>query len=275
VVFALFSPARVLRRERIPVLSRGEKPFTILHLSDLHLTSREGRAIAWLRSLADLEPDLVISTGDHLAAPDAIPLVFTALEGLLKRPGAFVLGSNDYYAPIFKSPHRYLTKRRGPTTDQMLPWEELVAGLTERGWHDLTHKRVIVTVAGREIELRGTNDGHLELDDYSLVAGVPETPFAIGVTHAPYLRLLDSMTNDGLPLILAGHTHGGQWRLPWPGGSKALVTNCDLPADQARGLSRYGKSWLHVSAGVGASPYAPLRIACPPEVSLLTLVPVE
>jgi uncharacterized protein len=279
VVFSLFSTGHVLRRERIPVLPAGEQPLTILHISDLHLTSREGRTIAWLRSLAELEPDLVISTGDHLAAQDAVPLVFTALSGLLDRPGAFVLGSNDYYAPKLKSPHRYLMSNSGTTgstsPDVELPWRDLVAGLTEKGWHDLTHQRVIVTADGREIELRGTDDGHLGRDDYSLVAGPARAPLAIGVTHAPYLRLLDSMVSDGLPLILAGHTHGGQWRMPWPGGSKALVTNCDLPTDQARGLSRYRSSWLHVSAGVGASPFAPLRIACPPEVSLLTLVPAE
>ncbi|MCL4722555.1 MAG: metallophosphoesterase, partial [Gammaproteobacteria bacterium] len=124
--------------------------------------------------------------------------------------------------------------------------------------------------------LRGTGDAHLHRDDYWQVAGGPaeDADLAIGVTHAPYARVLDAMTADGLPLILAGHTHGGQVRVP---GWGALTTNCDLPTAQAKGLSRYefeGRtSWLHVSAGVGTSPFAPYRFACPPEVTLITLTP--
>jgi uncharacterized protein len=85
--------------------------------------------------------------------------------------------------------------------------------------------------------------------------------------------VLDPMVRDGLGLLLAGHTHGGQVCVP---GFGALVTNCDLPRRQAKGLSRWvvdGRSaWLHVSAGVGTSPYAPIRFACFPEATLLTLV---
>lgn len=76
------------------------------------------------------------------------------------------------------------------------------------------------------------------------------------------------MTGDGANLVLAGHTHGGQLRLP---GVGALVTNCDLDRARARGLSRHGTAHLHVSAGLGTSPYAPIRFACPPEATLLTL----
>jgi predicted MPP superfamily phosphohydrolase len=71
-------------------------------------------------------------------------------------------------------------------------------------------------------------------------------------------------------LILAGHTHGGQVRIP---GVGALVTNCDIPHERARGLSRWRTSWVNVSAGLGTSKYAPFRFACRPEASLLTLVP--
>ena len=56
-------------------------------------------------------------------------------------------------------------------------------------------------------------------------------------------------------------------------GYGALVTNCDLPTSQAKGLHQRGDGWLHVSAGVGTSPTAPIRFACPPEATLLTLVP--
>ena len=96
----------------------------------------------------------------------------------------------------------------------------------------------------------------------------------VGVTHAPYQRVLNSFVNHGAQLMLAGHTHGGQVCVP---GFGALVTNCDIPRDQVRGLSvwQHGlrSAFLNVSAGLGTSIYAPVRFACPPEATLLTLVP--
>lgn len=75
-------------------------------------------------------------------------------------------------------------------------------------------------------------------------------------------------------MIFAGHTHGGQVRVP---GFGALVANCDIPLPQARGLSDWthgGKTIpLNVSAGLGHSIYAPVRFACRPEASLITLLP--
>ena len=92
------------------------------------------------------------------------------------------------------------------------------------------------------------------------------------MTHAPYTRVLDGMAADGVPLILAGHTHGGQVAIP---GRGALVTNCDLPPEKVKGLFEHtagGRTaQVHVSAGIGMSPFAPYRFACPPEVTLLTL----
>ena len=98
------------------------------------------------------------------------------------------------------------------------------------------------------------------------------------MAHAPYLRVLDQLAGDGYDAILAGHTHGGQVCLP---GVGALTTNCDLEPARAKGLHRHparsrdgdpGSSWLHVSAGIGTSPYARIRLACRPEATLLTLV---
>ncbi len=94
----------------------------------------------------------------------------------------------------------------------------------------------------------------------------------IGVIHAPYQEALNELLDDRVSLILAGHTHGGQVRVP---GIGALTSNCDLPADQARGLSvwydAHHAAFLNVSAGLGNSIYAPVRFACRPEATLLTL----
>jgi len=120
--------------------------------------------------------------------------------------------------------------------------------------------------------MAGTDDPHLGRDRYGRVAGPadPSAGLRLGVTHSPEPRILDAFAADGYELVLAGHTHGGQLRLP---GIGAIVTNCGIDRGRVRWLSRWDDSWLHVSAGLGTSPYAPVRFCCPPEATLLKLVP--
>ncbi|HZY29077.1 MAG TPA: metallophosphoesterase [Jiangellaceae bacterium] len=266
-----------LRRFDVPVLPSGSRPLRVLHVSDLHMTPGQDRKKAWVRGLAALEPDLVVNTGDNLAHQHAVPTVLNALEPLMDRPGVFVGGSNDYYAPKLKNPARYLlpSDRHRHVHGGHLPWKDLRDGFVDAGWVDLTNARASLAVDGRTLTFAGVDDPHTGLDRYTDIAGPPDrADVAIGVTHAPYQRILDAMTADGYGLVLAGHTHGGQLCVP---GWGALVTNCDLDTRRARGLARHraadgGKSsWLHVSAGLGTSPYAPVRFACFPEATLLTL----
>ncbi len=238
-----------------------------------HATARQ----RWLSTLGALEPDLVINTGDNLAHEGAVPFVLGSFGRLLDRPGVYVWGSNDYYGPTFKNPMRYfegpsIRDHRSPRT---LPWQELGRGFKEAGWIDLTHTRAALEIKGVRLGFRGTDDAHLNQDHYAEVAGPidrEEVDVAIGVTHAPYRRVIDAMAYDGHDLIMTGHTHGGQVCVPFYG---ALVTNCDLDTRRAKGLSKHSAggrtALLHVSAGVGTSPYAPIRFACPPEATLLTL----
>jgi predicted MPP superfamily phosphohydrolase len=257
-----------LRREDLSILPAGHDPLRLLHLSDLHMTPARHRLREWVGGLAELRPDLVIVTGDIISHQDAVPLVFEALQPLQGLPGAFVLGSNDYYAPTPINPLKYF---RGPSDvhpgREQLPWVDLVEGLTRAGWAYLGNASATVHTSVGDVALRGVDDPHIDRDDYDVVAG-PTNGVTFGVAHAPYRRVLDAMSADGVDLILAGHTHGGQVRLP---GAGALVTNCDLDRARARGLSMYGSSPLHVSAGLGTNPYAPIRFACPPEATLLTL----
>ncbi|MFB9731570.1 metallophosphoesterase [Ornithinimicrobium kibberense] len=296
-----------LRRVEVPCLPSRATSVRVLHLSDLHLVPRQRIKRAWVRRLADLRPDLVVDTGDNLAARDAVPALVDTLDGLLDVPGVFVLGSNDYFAPGLKNPLRYLDDshdrpvRTGaatpgqhgpgpadPTDRGRLPTEELLEALTGRGWVDLTNARARLEVAGLRLELVGVDDPHLEYDDYCVVAGpaADDVDLTIGVTHAPYRRVLDAMSRDGAGLLIAGHTHGGQLQVP---GYGALVTNCDLDTARASGLSRWwpgagstpsteapdDAAWLHVSAGLGGNPYTPFRFSCRPEATLLTLVPAR
>lgn len=267
-----------LRRFDVPVLAPGSAPLRVLHLSDLHMTAGQRSKQEWVASLAELQPDLVVDTGDNLAGHDAVPGTLRALEPLLHLPGAFVMASNDYYAPRPKNPLKYFKRDHVRVHGDELPWRDLRDALAARGWLDLTNARGELTVAGRRIAFAGVDDSHLRLDRYDLVAGPadPTADLRIGLAHSPEPRVLDRFAADGHDLLLCGHTHGGQLRVPFYG---ALVTNCGIDRARVRWLHRWAEpsagnphgTWLHVSAGLGTSPYAPARFACPPEATLLTL----
>jgi predicted MPP superfamily phosphohydrolase len=279
--------AFVLREVTVPVLAPGSRPLRILHISDVHMVPTQEAKQAWLRTLADTEPHLVVNTGDNLAHLDALPSVLDAYGELLDLPGVFVFGSNDYFAPILKNPLKYLTggtgdaskdgkpwwERRKPT----LPFERMREHFTNRGWTDLTNTHASLTIDGRRLAFVGVDDPHLRYDVLDDKPADASADLAIGVAHAPYLRVLDRWNELGYPLILAGHTHGGQLCVPFYG---ALVTNCDLDRKRASGLHTHATaghdpSWMHVSAGLGTSPFAPVRFACRPEATLLTLTGID
>lgn len=272
-----------LREVSVPLLPVGHRPLRVLHLSDIHMAPDQRAKQAWLRGLADLEPDLVIDTGDNLAHPRSVPVVLDALGGLLDRPGVSVFGSNDYFSPGWRNPARYLlpdTGQRNTHTAQ-LPWRDLRSGLVDAGWLHLRNERGSLTVGDTTFALAGVDDPHLSYDDLDAVAGPadPNADVRLAITHAPYLRVLDQFAADGYDAVVAGHTHGGQVCLP---GYGALTTNCDLDRARAKGLHRHpadsrpgdpGSSWLHVSAGLGTNPYVRFRVACRPEATLMTLTP--
>jgi predicted MPP superfamily phosphohydrolase len=267
-----------LRRFDVPVLAPGSAPLTVLQLSDLHMTAGQRSKQEWVAGLADLRPDLVINTGDNLAGMDAVPATLRALQPLMALPGAFVLASNDYYAPRPKNPLKYFKTDHKRVHGDELPWHELRDGMTAGGWLDLTNATGSLTVGGHRIAFAGVDDPHLKLDRYDDVAGPADetADVRIGLVHSPEPRVLDRFTADGYDLLLCGHTHGGQLRVPFYG---ALVTNCGIDRQYARWLHEWAEpspahpnsTWLHVSAGLGTSPYAPYRLACPPEATLLTL----
>ncbi len=269
-----------LREVTVPMLPVGARALRVLHLSDLHLTPDQRHKADWVRELAALHPDLVINTGDNLAHRDAVPAVIDALGGLLDVPGVFVFGSNDYYAPVLKNPLRYLFPDDGRrNTADTLPWEDLRAAYLAAGWRDLTNRVDALEIDGVRFGFAGVDDPHLGYDSLTAVAGQADetADVTLGVAHAPYLRVLDQFAADGYDAIIAGHTHGGQVCVQFVG---ALTTNCDLEPARAKGLHRHpadshdgdpDSSWLHVSAGLGTSPFTPIRVACRPEATLLTL----
>lgn len=267
--------AFVLRHQTMNVLEPGSSTLRVLHISDIHMLPGQRLKQAWISELEALEPDLVVNTGDNLAHPQAVPAVIQSLGGLLSRPGLFVFGSNDYFGPTPKNPMKYFKTDHKRSHGAPLPWQDLRAAFTERGWLDATHTVRELEVAGVRVAAAGVDDPHIGRDRYETVAGRPN-PLAhlrLGLTHSPEPRVLDQFADDGYDLVMAGHTHGGQLRLPFVG---ALVTNCHIDRSRVKGPSSWGASMkLHVSAGLGTSPYAPARFCCRPEATLLTLTPVS
>jgi uncharacterized protein len=266
----------VIRRESVKVLPANSTPITVLHIGDIHLAPWQKRKAKFVQSLGRLKPDLVINTGDNLGHADAIGPVLTALAPLMERPGVFVNGSNDYYAPVLRNPLAYLAKpserSEGPTLDT----PRLVGGFRSAGWLNLNNREGQITINGLKLGFIGVDDAHDELDNLTSIPNqanaLADCDLVIGVSHAPYLRVLEAMGSAGASMIFAGHTHGGQVCLPVIG---ALTTNCDLPTKYARGISAWrfaGRDViLNVVAGLGHSIYAPVRFFCRPEVRLITL----
>jgi uncharacterized protein len=277
--------AYTLTKREVPVLAPGAPPLRILHLSDLHATPGQSRKFSWLGELARLVPDLVALTGDVLSHPDSAGPLRAGLAPLYSFPGVFVPGNNDYHVPTPRSPHHYFKAESGKgPTGAPLDWNGFAKDLAaESGWRDLTHVHEVLTIGGRRLDVRGVDDARSRRDDASQVADPPEpeADLALGLSHTPEPRVLDAFAIAGVQLTLSGHTHGGQVRLPFIG---AMTTNCGLDPRRARGLSRWHVmrsdgaeriTWLHVSAGLGTSPYAPIRLGCRPEATLLTLIPAE
>jgi len=269
-----------VRHRTARILPEGTDPIRILHISDMHLAPWQRRKREWVAHLASLRPDLVIDTGDNFGHPDAIPAIRAALGPFAGTPGVHVHGSNDIWAPKPRNPFRYFLgpSKKKPDVSRLDSdaLDDFLEG--DLGWATLNNDSAAIDVRGHRIRFIGTNDPHHRYDDWDAIdeslVGASPADLTIGVTHAPYQRVLDGFMDRGADAIFAGHTHGGQVRVP---GYGALVANCDLPLSQARGLSTWHHGArsvpLNVSAGLGHSIYAPVRFACRPEASLITLAP--
>ncbi|NYE19493.1 metallophosphoesterase [Microbacterium immunditiarum] len=271
-----------LREHEVALLPAGSAPIRVLHLSDAHMAPWQRRKQRWIASLVDLHPDLIVNTGDNLGHADGLRGLRAAFAPFRGIPGVFVHGSNDHTAPSPRNPLKYFTgPSRIKTEAEPLDTGALDEYLTDDlGWADLNNAAARLEVAGLTIDAFGVSDAHRRWDRLDVVPDALEearddepSELTLGVTHAPYRRVLDAFTEFGADMLFAGHTHGGQVRLP---GVGALVANCDIPLRQARGLSVWSHRGtdlpLNVSAGLGHSIYAPVRFACPPEASLITLV---
>ncbi len=223
--------------------------FTILHLSDLH-QKLFGREQARLREFINQQRfDMVAVTGDLINQfqPDLEPAL-TLLHGLTTKPIFFVNGNNESGAMVR---HHYQIsdrlKRVGVATlnNRALPLVRGEFHLWIAGIDDPSNGRDRLDLA-----LSGTGDG--------------APVILLSHCSCPFPRA----AKDGLPLVLTGHTHGGQIRIPFVGALWApgmgLLPRWDY------GAFREGKTTLIVNGGLGES-ILPLRFGIPPEIVLVTL----
>ena len=272
-VYAVFVERRWYRlvRHRLDILPAGTAGLTVLHLSDLHLIESDGRAASFLASLP--RADVTVLTGDALGDPSAVEFVARALRPVRGRVASlFVLGSNDLYAPRPSNWLRYFAPagRRKRLLGQRGRPAELIRLLERDGWVHLKNRKYERRTNGLRMEVVGLDDPHIHRADIRVAARPGSGVFGLAVVHSP--DPAPELAALGYDLVVAGHTHGGQVRLPVIG---ALVTNCTIPTRLARGLARIGPSYLHVSPGMGTSKYAPFRLFCRPEATLLELGPAQ
>jgi predicted MPP superfamily phosphohydrolase len=253
------------RLDILPAGGAGPAELTILHLSDLHFVADDRRKAAFLAALPPA--DVTVVTGDFLAEPEAVETAVAAVAPARGRLASwFVLGSNDYFVPRPLNYLKYFWAGRRPRAARRGRGADLVAQLEAGGWEHICNVRREVDLEGLPIELLGLDDAHIGRHDARAIPRTAPERFGLAVMHSP-----DSAPETaacGYELMLAGHTHGGQIRLPVVG---ALVTNSDMPRRLASGLIRMGPAVMYLSPGLGTSKFAPFRFLCRPEATLVEL----
>lgn len=270
--YSLMEPFRYrLVRKKVPI-RHGAPPLTVLHLSDTHLAAGDDRLLRFLDRLPTemgTVPDVIVATGDLIEEEAAIDPIVAALSGIEARVGRFfVYGSHDYFAPEGPSYLKYFIDGEVKQPARRRDESPMTTGLENKGWINVINKTETVRVEQMTLRVAGVDDPYLRWHRTEHIERGLSDDLAIGLVHAP--DVVSEWALNGFDLVLAGHTHGGQVRIP---GAGAVVTNCSLPRELAAGLTRIGRTWLHVSPGLGTGRYSPIRFNCPPEATLLSLEP--
>ncbi len=272
--YSLAEPYWLKLTERSLVTGHQGPTVTILHLSDSHLTRSDKRLKSWIGRLPEKlgeVPDLILGTGDLIDNDSGIDPVLDALASLDARLGKFyVLGSHDYFQAQFhvRSFKKYFTGDHTATKAPSADIDRLEHGLQSQGWVPLTNRSEVLDTEFGTIRLTGVDDPYLKRHKTGHISRSAQDVLAIGLVHAP--DVVSEYLLAGFDLVIGGHTHAGQVRVPFYG---ALVTNCNLPTALAGGLHRVGEGWLHISPGLGQGRFTPIRFDCRPEATLLRLEP--
>lgn len=251
----LIEPRRiVVERVRVPVrgLDASLDGFTLAQLSDLHCGAHPRWPEHIQRAVAianDLRPDAVVITGDFVDDTRIAGQCAEILAALHAPHGVTaVLGNHDYYGGL----------RRPATIMQALQ----SAGIT------VLRNDVLTLQAPATLSIIGVDDGYTGHD--KLVAALDRLPAAratrIMLSHYP--DVVERLAPRVCDLVLSGHAHGGQLRLPL---LSYLATRYHVRTLYARGLYSVEGTPLYVSRGLGTM-FPQARFLCTPEVTLITLV---
>jgi predicted MPP superfamily phosphohydrolase len=241
--------------------SKLKKSVRVLHISDIQsggITEYERHMFERIR---ELKPDLILNTGDFLqVVPPAtfeseFPKLLKLIEAVNPRFGTYAVFGDTERELYRIDPERLLPLRM------------------------LSSQSAKIDTGGGEIHLYGLSLYQSRNQDWAIravdewLAQTEGDEFRILFGHAPDFAL--GMQDKLIDLCLAGHTHGGQVRLPWYG---PLVIDSKVPEEWARGFRNIGIPYLNVSAGAGSNRYnglPPIRLNCPTEITLIELVPLS
>jgi predicted MPP superfamily phosphohydrolase len=251
----------LLRIHRIEFISdKLTELLRILHLSDTHFPKWGRYEHKVIQTLADLDADLIIHSGDFVqaVAPAEFSQIWQALTRELNAIQPPKYGIYGVFGDTDWDLHRLAVEERKP-------------------FILLSSKNKIILTSGGMLDLKGLNLSQSRYPEWGFRAierwleESPKEAFRIAIGHAPDFAM--GLQDAAIDLILAGHTHGGQVRLPWLG---ALVIDSAIPKDWAMGFRRIGIPFLNVSAGAGSNRYEglpPIRFRCPTELTVLDIIP--
>lgn len=280
---------RWLRRRRLTIPVAGLPPYAsglrVLHISDIHYRPKTPITSSLLRRVKawcdELEPDLVCLTGDFVESDADVEALLDELCPLKSRHGCYAVFGNHDFSRKLDPPEPPAYQMRALLADVLgKPWHRkarkdpqsndvgrIAAAMCERGIRILRNASARIELPGGSLYVAGVDDPQQRRHDVgrALRAVPPDAPLLL-LAHS--YDVLPSVKGAARPLlVLCGHTHGGQIRIP---GMKPLLTHTRLHLADARGLLCYEGTPLYVTTGLSAS--IPLRFGCRPEVALLTLV---
>jgi len=229
----------------VPDLPAEFEGYRILHMTDFHI--HRTLTGEYYRSSVDaanaLAPDLILLGGDYITKTPHIPRIHEMLAGLRAKDGVLAIRGN----------HDFWTKP-----------DEVAKELSRIGARVLTNECAAITRGESELRIVGLECPYIPLSHREMVVLLTEGRPHLALVHTP--DAFPVARELGASVALAGHTHGGQVRLPYFGTTLSSTT---MGAGFAYGSSRLGRMLCITSAGVGS--FVPLRFLCPPEMILLEL----
>ncbi len=255
-----------LRRKTVQIKKRLSKPLMILHISDPHFTGRRPLLERFFDRLSRLDVDFVFVTGDLIDGPGGIEPCVASLRKLKPKRGTYaVLGNHDYKI------YPFLDQIRRLVTNEHIGKERPETGalkeaLVRAGIHLLANENRKVALATNQVAiLVGVDDpvtGRADLE--KAFRGIENGVLRLALIHSP--APFPSLGRRGVDVAFAGHTHGGQIRIPGK-GPLPMAYRLEPIIDST---DQYGFVGL-VSRGLGASPVLRLRLFCRPEAVLVRL----